>query len=61
MGKILIGVAVGFFAGAVVVEIIRRSDPEWFARMQAKIKEGAQAAKEAFSEGYHSDTKPAEI
>ena len=52
MGKILAGVALGVFVGAMVAEIIRKTNPRWLQRMQAKIKNAAKAAKDAFVEGY---------
>jgi tryptophan synthase alpha subunit len=52
MGKILIGAAAGVFVGAMVVEIIRKTKPEWFQKLKARITKKAKAAKEAFMEGY---------
>ena len=52
MVKILVGVAAGVFVGAMVAEIIRKANPEWFQKLKAKIKKNAKAAKGAFMEGY---------
>ena len=52
MGKILAGVALGVFVGAMVAEVIRRTNPRFLLGMQAKVKNAARAAKNAFMEGY---------
>ncbi len=52
MVKVLIGVAAGVFVGAMVAEIIRKTKPEWFQKLKARITNSAKAAKEAFAEGY---------
>lgn len=52
MGKILVGVAVGVFVGAMVAEIIQKTNPEWLRKLKARIANSAKAAKEAFVEGY---------
>ena len=52
MGKILVGVALGVFVGAMVAEIIRKTDPKFLQTIRARIKKSAKAAKEAFMEGY---------
>ncbi len=52
MGKVLAGVALGVFVGAMVAEIIRKTNPQWFQNLKARIKKSASAAKGAFMEGY---------
>ena len=52
MGKVLAGVALGVFVGAMVAEIIRRTNPEWFQKLKARIQKSASAAKGAFMDGY---------
>ena len=52
MGKILVGVALGVFVGAMVAEVIRRTNPRFLQNMTAKISRSARAAKDAFMEGY---------
>lgn len=52
MGKVLVGVALGVFVGAMVAEIIRRTNPQWFQKLRARIQKSASAAKGAFMEGY---------
>ena len=52
MGKVLAGVALGVFVGAMVAEIISRTKPEWFQNLKARIKKSASAAKGAFMDGY---------
>ena len=52
MTKLLVGVAVGVFVGAMVAEIIRKTNPRFLQKMKARIKNSARAAKDAFMEGY---------
>jgi gas vesicle protein len=52
MGKILVGVAVGVFVGAMIAEIIQKTNPKWLQKLKAKITENAKAAKQTFMEGY---------
>ncbi len=52
MTKILAGVAIGVFVGAMVAEIIRKTNPQWFQKLQARLTKSAKAAKEAFVKGY---------
>ena len=52
MGKILAGVALGVFVGAMVAEILRKTNPKWLENARARIKKSAKAAKKAFMEGY---------
>ncbi len=56
MGKILAGVALGVFVGAMVAEILRKTNPKWLQSVGAKIKNSAKAAKHAFMEGYAGAT-----
>lgn len=50
MGKLLVGVFVGVFVGALAYEVMRKSE---FARKAVhKVSEGVQAARQAFDEGY---------
>jgi gas vesicle protein len=59
MEKILVGVAVGVFVGAMVAEIIRKTNPEWFQKLRSRIRNNAKAAKDAFMEGWLSDQRGA--
>ena len=59
MGKMLTGVAIGFFVGAVVVEVVRRTKPKALSKVGEKIKQGAGAAKDAFMDGYRGQTQSA--
>jgi hypothetical protein len=56
MGKILAGVAVGFFVGVVVIEVVKKTNPTWLRKAKAKMRNGARAAKDAFMEGYEVET-----
>ncbi|MHC4250671.1 MAG: hypothetical protein ACYS9X_16210 [Planctomycetota bacterium] len=60
MGKILAGVALGVFVGAMVAEILRKTNPKWLQNVGAKLKNSAKAAKEAFMEGYAGAEKAPE-
>ncbi len=60
MGKILAGVALGVFVGAMVAEILRKTNPKWLQNVGTKLKNGAKAAKHAFMEGYGGATTPPE-
>ena len=51
MMKILAGVFVGVFVGALAYEVLKKSP---FTRKAArKVSEGVHAARKAFDEGYH--------
>ena len=52
MGKIIAAAAVGVFVGAMVAEIIRKTNPRILRKVGGKIKKSAKAAKDAFMEGY---------
>jgi len=52
MGKVIAAAAVGIFVGAMVAEIIRKTNPRLLRRVGARIKRSAKAAKGAFMEGY---------
>ena len=56
MGKVVVGVFVGVFIGAVAYEILRKSKISQAAA--GKISEGLRSAKTAFDEGYQSVTRP---
>ena len=51
MVKIFVGVAAGVFVGAMVAEIIRKTNPGWLQNLKARITKSAKAAKGAFMEG----------
>ncbi len=61
MGKILAGVALGVFVGAMVAEILRKTNPKWLQNVGAKIKRSAKAARNAFMEGYGGPETAPEI
>lgn len=50
--KMLAGVFVGVFVGALAYEVVRKT--EFPRRAARKVSESVQAAKKAFSEGYRS-------
>ncbi len=52
MGKIIVGVALGVFVGAMVGEILKKTNPNFLLKIRDKIKKSARAAKNAFMEGY---------
>ena len=52
MGKIIVGVAMGVFVGAMVGEILKKTNPNFLLKIRDKIKKSARAAKNAFMEGY---------
>ncbi len=52
MMKVLAGLFVGVFVGALTYEIVRKG--EFTRRVARKVSDGAQAARKAFNEGYHS-------
>ena len=52
MGKILVGVAAGVFVGAMIAEIIRKTNPRFLQKIKTRITNSAKAAKNAFMEGY---------
>ena len=52
MGKILAVAAVGVFVGAMVAEIIRKTNPRILQKVRARIGKSAKAAKDAFMQGY---------
>ena len=58
MGKVLTGLIVGVFVGAVAYELLKKTEiAQGTAR---KISEGFQSAKKAFSEGYQSAVQPSQ-
>ena len=52
MGKIVVVAVLGVFVGAMVAEIIRKTNPQCLQKIRARIKKSAKAAKDAFMEGY---------
>ena len=57
MEKLLIGLFVGVFVGAVGYELVKKT--EIAKKTTDKISKGFQSAKAAFREGYQSVEKPA--
>jgi hypothetical protein len=58
MGKVLAGVFVGVFVGALTYELLRKTGiGKTTAR---KVSEGFQAAKKAFEEGYQAADQTAQ-
>lgn len=59
MVKMLAGVFVGVFVGALAYEVVRKTE---FTRKAArKVSEGLDMARKAFDEGYHRTVgEPAE-
>ncbi len=51
MQKVLIGVSVGIFIGALAVEILNRTKPELTRKIEQKAKNGVDAFVAAFKEG----------
>jgi NhaP-type Na+/H+ or K+/H+ antiporter len=52
MWKILGGVLVGVFLGALVVEVLKRTRPELLAGVEESAKAAASAITGAFQRGY---------
>ena len=52
MGKILCGVFVGVFVGALALKLLDKSRPGWLQQARKKLKNNIKAAKDAFAEGY---------
>jgi hypothetical protein len=52
MMKLLAGLFVGVFVGALTYEVVRKG--EFTRRAARRVSEGVQAAKHAFDEGYRS-------
>ena len=51
MMKVLAGLFVGVFVGALAFEVLKKTE---FTRTAArKVSEGVQAARKAFDDGYH--------
>jgi len=53
MLKLLGGVVVGVFVGAMVFEILHRRNPNLLRGIEEKARRTARAAADAFDEGYH--------
>ena len=51
MFKMMAGLLVGVFAGALVYEVVRKT--EFVRKATRKVSEGVQASKMAFDEGFH--------
>lgn len=52
MWKIIGGVVLGVFIGAMAVEIINRAKPDLLRDIEDKAEKAVQAFREAFREGY---------
>ncbi len=52
MEKILIGAAAGIFIGALVVEIIRKVNPQYLESIEKSAGQAAHAIASSFREGY---------
>ena len=52
MEKIVVGVAAGIFIGALVVEIIRKVNPQYLESIEDRAARAAQAVASSFREGY---------
>ena len=52
MEKILIGVVIGIFVGALTVEILNRKKPELTREIEKKAKDAVDAFAAAFKEGF---------
>ena len=52
MWKILGGVLVGVFLGALAVEVLKRTRPELLASVEESAKAAASAISSAFQRGY---------
>ena len=60
MWKILGGVIIGVFVGALALEILNRKHPGFVREIEDKAEKTAQAFLEAFREGYkQAKTTPA--
>ncbi len=57
MGKVLTGLFVGVFVGAVAYEVLKKTDIA--QRTVRKVSEGFKSAKTAFGEGYRATTQHA--
>jgi hypothetical protein len=56
MGKMLTGLFVGVFVGALAYELLKKSE---VAKTTARrVSEGVRSARRAFSEGYQSTARP---
>ena len=58
MTKVLVGLFVGVFVGALAYEVIKKG--EFTRRAARSVAEGVQAAKNAFDEGYRTIQRPSE-
>ncbi len=57
MGKLLAGVVVGVFVGAMVFEIINRKHPNLLRDVEDRAKRSARRAVDAFEDGYRRPRK----
>lgn len=60
MFKILGAVVVGIVIGAAVDELLKSKNPDFLKGIDAKVRQGVRAIKDAFSEGYTEATVVAE-
>jgi len=52
MGKVVAGVLLGVFVGAVVVELVGRRNPRLLGEIEERARRTARRALDAFKEGY---------
>jgi gas vesicle protein len=60
MQKVLIGVGVGIFIGALTVEILNRKKPELTRKIEQKAKNTVDAFATAFKEGFEFEGEETE-
>ena len=60
MQKILIGVGLGIFIGALAVEILNRKNPELTRKIEQKAKDTVDAFAAAFKDGFELEADETE-
>ncbi len=60
MWKIIGGVIIGVFVGALALEVLNRSKPGLIRNIEKKAEDTARAFLDSFKEGYHTDAKETE-